>query len=204
MAPTRPSRGGCLAPAAAGASGESEAKRACGGRAPAQGRKTDLSQAPPDDATAGARAPGSSHADAKRADPRVELARALAQGRRVLLAEDDPVIRVLSTEVIRSVTGTPPDVAEDGQAALELMARQRYDLVLLDMQMPVLDGPQTARRIRSLPEGRLLPIVALTANVGAQDVQRCIDAGMDRHMAKPLTEADLRTLLIELFQARTA
>jgi CheY-like chemotaxis protein len=84
------------------------------------------------------------------------------------------------------------DTVCDGQQALEAARGGGYDLILMDVQMPVMDGMQATRAIRALPgaAGRV-PIVALTANVQVEQVARCLEAGMDAHLGKPIHVAEL-------------
>jgi signal transduction histidine kinase len=86
-------------------------------------------------------------------------------------------------------------VAGNGQVALDRLAGGRYDLVLMDLQMPLMDGITAAAAIRARHEHRLLPIVALTANATPQDRQRCLDAGMNDFLAKPVDAKLLWALL---------
>ena len=109
---------------------------------------------------------------------------------RLLLVEDNPV-NLLVAQKLLSVLGYECDTAANGEIALAQMASDAYDLVLMDCQMPVLDGYSATRRWREIESGqapvRHLPIVAMTANAMAGDRQRCLDAGMDDYLAKPVT-----------------
>ena len=78
------------------------------------------------------------------------------------------------------------DWAENGKIALEMLDRGSYDLVFMDMQMPVMDGLSATKAIRANPRLRLIPIVAMTANAWDQERQQCFDAGMNDHVAKPV------------------
>ena len=115
---------------------------------------------------------------------------------RVLVAEDHDVNQLLITAMLDRL-GCTADIAKDGAEALALVDRARagdqpYRLVLMDMQMPVLDGPAATLRLReSGVSADELPIVALTANAYADDVAQCLAAGMQAHLAKPVTLADL-------------
>lgn len=115
----------------------------------------------------------------------------------VLLVEDNPVNMLIAHEMLDSL-GLDVIQAEDGQQALDLIGAHPLDLVLMDCQMPVLDGYAAARQIRAreakfgLPR---LPVVALTANAFDEDTRIAIDAGMDDHLAKPYTRAKLREML---------
>jgi PAS domain S-box-containing protein len=114
---------------------------------------------------------------------------------RLLLAEDDPINREVAIELLRDV-GWDIDVAEDGLAAVELARTQSYDMVLMDMQMPRMDGLEATRRIRQLPDGSRLPIIAMTANAFAEDKALCLAAGMNDFISKPVDpEALFSTIL---------
>ena len=107
-------------------------------------------------------------------------------GARVLLADDDLVNREVTTEILRAV-GLVVDTVEDGRQAVErLEACDDHVLVLMDMQMPVMDGLQAARALRRLPGKQALPIIAMTANVFAEDREQCLRAGMNDHISKPI------------------
>ena len=115
----------------------------------------------------------------------------------VLLVEDNAVNRMIGAEMLKSF-GVEVLEAEDGQQALVVLERQRPDLVLMDIQMPVLDGYAATRAAREL-EVRLrlprVPIVALTANAFDEDAQQAIAAGMDAHLAKPYSREQLREMV---------
>ena len=117
---------------------------------------------------------------------------------RVLLVEDNPVNLMVGQRLL-GVLGVDCDTAHNGDVALLRMAATRYDLVLMDCQMPVMDGYSATRRWRenedAAGDGQHLPIVAMTANAMAGDRQKCLDAGMDDYLAKPVTRGELERCL---------
>ena len=104
-------------------------------------------------------------------------------GTRVLLVEDNPVNALLATTLLRR-EGCVVETAGSGDEAVEALTRARYDLVLMDMRMPGMDGLAAARAIRA--RGDRTPIVALTANAFVEDRKACLEAGMDDHLTKPI------------------
>lgn len=111
---------------------------------------------------------------------------------RVLLVEDNIVNQTVTKGMLQRL-GLTVDTATDGQLALQLHANQAYDLILMDCQMPTMDGFETTRRIRQQEQtsGRHTPVVALTANAMEGDRERCLAAGMDDYLAKPISREAL-------------
>ncbi|MFN4342895.1 MAG: response regulator [Azonexus sp.] len=115
-------------------------------------------------------------------------------GRRILLAEDEPVNRELARSLLRA-GGLLVDVVEDGLSAVRAVRENDYDLVLMDILMPHMDGLQAASAIRSMPERAALPIVALSASTLDGDRRRCLAAGMNDFIAKSAMASLLHTVL---------
>jgi PAS domain S-box-containing protein len=115
---------------------------------------------------------------------------------RILLAEDNSVNQRLATRVLER-EGHQVQVAASGREAIALLEHDEFDLVLMDIQMPDLDGLQTTARIREMERssGKRLPIVAMTAQIGDSDRQRCLKAGMNAYVSKPIRIADLMNLI---------
>ena len=132
-------------------------------------------------------AAGAQAAPAGACRPSAEQRQALA-GLRVLLAEDNAINQEVAVALLHEVDATA-DVADHGLQALQMLQRSHYDLVLMDMQMPVMDGLQATREIRSQAALADLPVLAMTANVLAQDRERCLAAGMNEVLVKPIDPA---------------
>ena len=122
----------------------------------------------------------------------------LFTGRHILLAEDVEINR----EVIQALLGPSQleiDCAENGQEAVNMFRKspEKYDMIFMDVQMPVMDGYEATRRIRALdiPKAKTIPIVAMTANVFREDIERSLESGMNSHVGKPL---DLNEVIEEL------
>ena len=127
------------------------------------------------------------------AAPAVELGQ--IRGARVLLVEDNGLNREVATGLLQDAR-LAIDTAENGQIAVQMVAEHSYDLVLMDMQMPVMDGLAATRAIRLKPEFQSLPIIAMTANVMESDRDKCTEAGMNDHLAKPIDPQALFAALL--------
>lgn len=114
---------------------------------------------------------------------------------RVLLAEDNPINQEVTVDLLRAVA-LQIDVASNGVEAVAMAVRQHYDAVLMDMQMPKMDGLEATRQIRALPGWAAVPIIALTANAFAEDRERCRQAGMNDHLGKPVEAAAVYATLL--------
>ena len=115
-------------------------------------------------------------------------------GARILLVEDNELNQEVAREMLAGA-GLAVDIAENGQVAVRKVQESNYDLVLMDMQMPVMDGLAATVAIRALDACRNLPIVAMTANAMQQDRDRCMDAGMNDYVAKPIDPDHLWSVL---------
>ncbi len=125
------------------------------------------------------------------------------RGARVLLVEDDALGQEVACGMLAEF-GLHVEVACNGVDALRRVRAEPWDLVLMDIQMPVMDGLEATRQIRALPDRAGLPILAMSANVFAQDLHRCIAVGMDAHVPKPVDPAELRAALARWLPARDA
>ncbi|HEX8978965.1 MAG TPA: PAS domain S-box protein [Parasulfuritortus sp.] len=142
-------------------------------------------------ALAGAGKPG----DVARYSAESELQRS-HRGARVLLAEDNPINQEVTTALLGEV-GLIVEVAANGAEAVAKAGRNHYDLILMDMQMPVLSGLEATRRIRAMPEQAAVPILAMTANTMSEDRERCLEAGMNDFVAKPVDPPTLYAALLK-------
>ena len=117
-------------------------------------------------------------------------------GARILLVDDEPINREISLEILSEI-GFAVDMAVDGEEAVALATGRPYDLILMDMQMPRLDGLEATRRIRAALPGEAPPILAMTANAFAEDKARCLEAGMNDFISKPVDPEHLFRVLLK-------
>ncbi|NTV70546.1 MAG: PAS domain S-box protein [Azonexaceae bacterium] len=115
---------------------------------------------------------------------------------RILLVEDNPINQEVALDLLRTI-GLQADLAVDGEKAVKMAAETAYDLILMDIQMPVMDGLTATRLIRHNPGGQQVPILAMTANAFGEDRLRCLEAGMNDHVAKPVNPGTLYATLIK-------
>jgi CheY-like chemotaxis protein len=131
--------------------------------------------------------------DKKTDDSEVDIV--LFSSERILLAEDNEINQIVAVKQLTSL-GLKVDVASNGNEVLQALEQRSYSLILMDCQMPELDGIDAARQIREKGYSKTdLPIIALTAHVFEEDRKRCIDAGMNDFLSKPLSLAQLNSVL---------
>ena len=135
--------------------------------------------------------------------PATEVLQRDFAGSRVLLAEDNPVNCLLAKELLAMV-GLAVTAVGNGAQAIEQVRHQSFDLVLMDVHMPQVDGLVATRTIRQMPSGHDLPIIAMTASVLQDEQDACRDAGMNGHLAKPINTDHLYETLLHWLQAKRA
>ena len=139
-------------------------------------------------------AAGSAAADDAAATARAPASSGIEVGPHVLLVEDHPLSQEILTEMLEQLS-CEVTIAATGVEALDLAGTSAFDLILMDLQLPGIDGLTATRLIRLLPDYRRTPIVALSANAFREDRARALDAGMNEHVAKPVTAQGLAALL---------
>jgi len=134
---------------------------------------------------------------AARAGQKFDFAEVLQpiRGARVLLAEDNPVNQQVATAFL-TMAGLRVTIANNGVEAVDWVKKEEFALVLMDMQMPDMDGVEAARVIRGMPQGARLPIIAMTAAAMDEDKQACLAAGMNAHVSKPIEPRELAEVLL--------
>jgi len=116
-------------------------------------------------------------------------------GKRALVVEDYFINQEVTQDILE-LMGVDVEVAENGREALELYQNEKYDLIFMDIQMPEMDGYETTRKIRrSENEGHHVPIIALTANAISGDKEKCLEAGMDDYISKPIEVEKIEEIL---------
>jgi len=141
----------------------------------------------------------SAHMEAIDSDNFAALAR--IQGAEILLAEDNPLNQQVATELLIDA-GFKVEVAGNGRIAVEMAQARHYDIILMDMQMPEMDGIEATRLLRALPTWATLPIVAMTANAMQADRERCLEAGMNDFVSKPIELDELWRALLRWIKPR--
>jgi CheY-like chemotaxis protein len=124
------------------------------------------------------------------------------QGRRILIVDDEPLNLEVAKYLLEDV-GLAVDTAEDGLQSVDKARELSYTLILMDMQMPNLNGVKATQQIRELPAHRETPILAMTANAFVEDRVRCLDAGMNDFIAKPFNPDGLYAVLLKWLEKRS-
>ncbi len=117
------------------------------------------------------------------------------KNKQILLVDDNEVNLTIASKIL-TTAGIQIEIARNGQQALEMLAGKKFDAVLMDIQMPVMDGYAATEQIRRLPEFAALPVIAMSANVMQSDIQKALDAGMNGHIAKPLQVDEMMKTLM--------
>ena len=140
---------------------------------------------------------GGTHAYVPAAAQRTDTAQfATVKGARILLVEDNELNQEVAAELLRDA-GFVVEIAENGRVAVDRVLANAYDAVLMDVQMPVMDGLEATREIRKEPRLATLPVIAMTANVMQRDRDLCIEAGMNDHVSKPIDPDELWQTLVK-------
>jgi len=153
-------------------------------------------------AALGLAAPGAAHDAAREAAPSADP-RARLRGARILLVEDNEVNQEVALALLGSA-GIDVSMARNGQEALDILASQEFDAVLMDCQMPVMDGYAATRALRRQPQRQSLPIIAMTANAMVGDRDAALAAGMNDHIAKPINVDEMFATLARWVSPATA
>jgi two-component system, sensor histidine kinase and response regulator len=133
--------------------------------------------------------------------PGVDPTSAAVRGARILLVEDNDTNQQVARELLEDA-GLRVDVAENGEVGLAMLERAEYDLVFMDMQMPVMDGLEATRALRRVERFASLPVVAMTANAMEEDRRRCLESGMNDFLVKPIDPQELLTVVLRWVRQR--
>lgn len=121
-------------------------------------------------------------------------------GKKILVVEDYFINKEMMQDMLEAL-GCEVDTAEDGETALSKWSKNDYDLILMDIQMPIKDGYEVTREIRKQEDGKKHTIIlALTANALVGDKEKCLEAGMDDYLSKPIDKPKLAAKIAEMFQ----
>lgn len=110
----------------------------------------------------------------------------------VLIVEDNQVNQLIAAKVLKDM-GAQVSIVENGQEAVDKVSQENFDIIFMDIQMPVMDGYTASRTLRS--KGYRKPIIGLSANVYKEDIDKCLEAGMNAHIAKPFTKQEIYTIV---------
>jgi CheY-like chemotaxis protein len=124
-------------------------------------------------------------------------------GSRILVVDDEPLNREIAQTLLEDV-GMVVDTADDGEMAVAMARQIAYAAILMDMQMPKVNGLEATRQIRELPDYRDTPIIAMTANAFAEDKARCLEAGMNDFLVKPFNPSLLFATMLQSLSRRDA
>jgi signal transduction histidine kinase/AmiR/NasT family two-component response regulator/HPt (histidine-containing phosphotransfer) domain-containing protein len=148
------------------------------------------------------RQPDANGAHADMSSEQLDVVKTKFAGARVLLVEDNEINQLVASELLK-LGGVAADIANNGLVALDLLKKNAYDLILMDINMPVMDGLTAAREIRKNPEWRELPILAMSAAVDEKDRDRCVEAGMNDFVLKPIEPNLLALALLRWLPTRS-
>jgi len=136
--------------------------------------------------------PMSTPAGSSDENPVIELPANLNDKRRILLAEDNPTTQSLMSILFQQM-GLELVIVDNGQSAIDYLSEKKVDLILMDCQMPILDGFKTTEKLRG--QGVMTPIIALTAYAREEDAGLCLEVGMNGYLSKPFRQSDLKEVL---------